>query len=74
MSERGSNFGRADCALWLFFIGLAALLSGMRATGFIGWSYWLTTLPLWGFLLLSFLLAFLAELTRELARRQAGDE
>ena len=48
-----------------FFTLLGILFIGLKLTGYIGWSWWLVTLPIWGsmaaLLLVLFIIVLLAK-------------
>jgi len=55
MSENSSNGGGMG-----LFSGMFLLFLGLKLTGYISWSWWLVTAPLWGGLLVILALILLA--------------
>jgi hypothetical protein len=48
------------------FLSLLALLFiGLKLTGYINWSWWLVTLPLWGGLIVTFIIVWAVLVYRE---------
>lgn len=60
MAERRGNSGSGSSGIG--FLGMLAILFiALKLTGFIGWSWWWVTAPLWGipaFLLAPFVVGF----------------
>lgn len=61
MSNNKSNGGGIG-----FFGMLAIVFIACKITGFIDWSWWLVLLPIWGPLLLVFVVAFIAFIVSEI--------
>lgn len=50
------------------FVLLGVLFIGLKLTGYIDWSWWWVTAPLWGGFALVFTVMFVAAIAQEVAR------
>jgi len=64
MSEKSSSFGGIG-----FFGLLGILFIALKLTGYIDWSWWWVTAPLWGGLVLIFAVLLVAVLVAALAEK-----